>query len=75
MQSTQWQTLMQDFWENVSRYPRYFITIILGVFLNFLAPLVPLMKRPVTAIALIGILLGSLAFVTLTLRAMLGLSV
>lgn len=66
---------MQDFWENISRYPRYFITIILGVFLNFLAPLVPLMKRPVTAIALIGLLLGSLAFVTFTLRAMLGLPV
>ena len=66
---------MQDFWNNISRYPRFMVTIILGVFWNFLEPLMPLLKRPVTAIALVGIFLGGLTFITLTLRAMLGLSV
>lgn len=66
--------MFDGFWENISRYPRYFITIILGVFLNAFAPLAPLFKRPVTAIALIGLLVGLLVFTSLTLRAMLGLS-
>lgn len=65
---------MQDFWENVSRYPRYFITISLGIFFALFERLRPLLSRPVTAIALIGLLLGGFAFITLTLRAMLGLS-
>lgn len=66
---------MQDFLNNVSRYPRFLVAIVLGVFWNFLEPLMPLFKRPVTAIALVGIFLGGLTFITLTLRAMLGLSV
>ncbi|MBH8574738.1 DUF751 family protein [Nostocaceae cyanobacterium CENA369] len=66
--------MFDGFWDNISRYPRYFITVLLGVFLNTIAPLVPLFKRPVTLIALLGFFAGALVFVTLTLRAMLGLS-
>lgn len=66
---------MNDFWNNISRYPRFFVTIILGVLFNAVEPLIPLMKRPATAIALIGVLLASLTFVGFTLRAMLGLDV
>ncbi|MBD2676176.1 MULTISPECIES: DUF751 family protein [Nostoc] len=66
--------MFDGFWDNVFRYPRYFITVLLGVFLNTFAPLVPLLKRPITLIALLGLFLSSLVFVTLTLRAMLGLS-
>lgn len=65
---------MEGFWTNISRYPRYFVTIILGVFLNAIAPLTPLLKRPSTAIALIGVLVSALIFIAFTLRAMLGLS-
>ncbi|MBW4601897.1 hypothetical protein DSM106972_000570 [Dulcicalothrix desertica PCC 7102] len=66
--------MFDGFWENISRYPRYFITTLLGVLLNLFAPMAPLLKRPVTVIALIGILVSSLVFVSLTLRAMLGLT-
>ncbi len=66
--------MFDGFWENISRYPRYFITTLLGVVLNVFAPLAPLLKRPVTLIAIIGILVSSFVFVSLTLRAMLGLS-
>lgn len=66
---------MQDFWNNISRYPRFLITIVLGVFWSLIEPLVPLTNRPITAIALIGIVIGGLAFISLTLRAMLGLSI
>lgn len=66
--------MFDGFWENVSRYPRYFVTIILGIFVNTFGWLTPLFKNPVTAIALSGLLVGLLIFVSLTLRAMLGLS-
>jgi membrane protein insertase Oxa1/YidC/SpoIIIJ len=64
---------MQDFFKNVSRYPRYFITFTLGVFYSALQPLLPLFQRPTTAIALIGAVLAGCLFLTFTLRAMLGL--
>ena len=65
---------MRDFLVNVSRYPTYFISIGLGVFLNAVRPLVPLFKKPTTAIALTGIFIAGFVFLSLTLRAMLGLS-
>jgi hypothetical protein len=65
--------MMQDLWNTVSKYPRFVLGVILGVILNVLAPFAPLFKRPATAIATIGFLLGGLAFISFTLRAMLGL--
>lgn len=66
---------MQDFLDNVLRYPRYLIALIVGVFWNFIEPLIPFLKRPTTAVALIGILVSSFIFLSFTMRAMLGLSV
>ncbi len=64
---------MQNFWNTVSKYPIFVAGVILGVFANGLKPLVPLMKNPVTAIALVGFFVGTLVFVGFTLQAMLGL--
>jgi uncharacterized membrane protein YvlD (DUF360 family) len=66
--------MFDGFWDNVFRYPRYLVTIVLGLLLNTFEPLMPLLKRPITLIALIGLFVGSVFFMTLTLRAMLGLS-
>lgn len=65
---------MQEFFQNVSRYPRYFITFTLGIFFFLFERLRPLLSNPVTAIALIGMFVAGFAFITFTLRAMLGLS-
>jgi Protein of unknown function (DUF751) len=65
---------MQEFFNNVSRYPRYFITFTLGIFFFLFERLRPLLSRPITAIALIGIFISGFLFITFTLRAMLGLS-
>jgi hypothetical protein len=65
---------MQEFFQNVSRYPRYLISFSLGIFFNAIEPLMPLLKRPTTAIALVGIVISIFVFLTFTLRAMLGLS-
>ncbi len=63
---------MGDFFENVARYPRYLISLILGIFIACFDSLKPLFKNPVTAIALVGMLVGGMAFLVFTLRAMLG---
>jgi hypothetical protein len=65
---------MQEFFQNISRYPRYFITFTLGIFFFLFERLRPLLSRPVTAIALIGIFVAGFAFISFTLRAMLGMS-
>ncbi|MEM6424779.1 MAG: DUF751 family protein [Cyanobacteria bacterium P01_H01_bin.119] len=64
---------MQEFFENVFRYPRYLISFSLGILLNAIEPLMPLLRRPTTAIALVGSVVAGFVFLTFTLRAMLGL--
>lgn len=65
---------MKEFLDNLLRYPRYLIAIILGIFVAFLQRFKPLFKNPVTAVATVGIFVGAFAFLAFTLRAMLGLS-
>jgi hypothetical protein len=65
---------MDGFWENVSRYPRYMVSLILGVFFFAYEQIKPLFKNPATSVALLGLLIGGFAFIYFTLRAMLGLT-
>lgn len=65
---------MEEFLNNVSRYPRYFITFTLGVLLTAISPLLPMFKRPSTAIATVAMLIAFFVFLSFTLRAMLGLN-
>ena len=37
---------MNDFWTNISRYPRFFISSLIGLILVILAPLKNLFKIP-----------------------------
>ena len=37
---------MNDFWNNISRYPRFFISSLIGLILVILAPLKNLFKIP-----------------------------
>jgi hypothetical protein len=64
---------MGDLWGTVSKYPRFLIGVTLGVLLNVFAPLAPLFKRPITAIALTGFFGAAVALLIFTLRAMLDL--
>ena len=64
---------MQEFFTNVSRYPRYLISISLGVLYTLISPLLPLFKRPSTAIAAVTLVVAAFMFITFTLKAMLGL--
>ena len=61
---------MGEFFSNVSRYPKYLITIVLGVFTAAIAPLDKRGNNPITAIALIGALLSALLTIIFLLKAM-----
>ena len=61
---------MGEFFSNVARYPKYLITIILGVFTAVLEPLVRRSSNPITAVALISALISGLITLSFILRAM-----
>lgn len=63
---------MKDFFVNVLRYPRYFITFLLGIFYSVYQWVRPMVRNQVAAWALLGFGVSTLAFLSLTLRAMLG---
>jgi len=66
---------MDGFWENVTRYPRYMVSLILGIFFFLWEQIKPFFKNPVTATAIFGLLIGGFSFLYFTLKAMLGLNV
>ncbi len=61
---------MGEFFSNVSRYPKYLITIVLGVFTAAISPLIKRGSNPITAIALIGALFSGLITILFLLKAM-----
>ena len=61
---------MGEFFSNVSRYPKYLITIVLGVFTAAISPLIKRGSNPITAIALIAALLSGLMTIIFLLKAM-----
>ncbi len=61
---------MGEFFSNVSRYPKYLITIVLGVFTAAITPLIKRGSNPITAIALLGALLSGLMTIAFLLKAM-----
>lgn len=64
---------MEEFLRNVSRYPKFLISFSLGVILTLLSPLTGVLNNRTSAVAVVALFVSALAFVALTLRAMLGL--
>ena len=64
---------MNNFWENVFRYPRFFISSLIGLILVIISPLKNLLKVPKSRFILILVLLGFLTLLYLTIKAMVGL--
>lgn len=65
---------MQEFFDNVSRYPRYLISFSLGIFFNAIEPLLPLLKNPFTAIALVSAVIAAFIGLVFTMQGMLGIA-
>ncbi|MDX2256641.1 MAG: DUF751 family protein [Pseudanabaenaceae cyanobacterium bins.39] len=66
---------MKSFIQNLLRYPKFLALIIGGVLSVVIAPIIPLLKQPVTAIAMITAIVSGFIGVSLVLRAMLGLDI
>lgn len=64
----------QEFWGNVARYGRYFITVMLGTGYVMLRPIAGAFKNPLSAILAIAAVAGSVIGVKITLEAMLGVA-
>ena len=64
---------MNDFWNNISRYPRFFISSMAGLILVILAPLKNLLKVPKLRIFAILFFVLFITLLTITLRSMVGL--
>ena len=61
---------MGEFFSNVSRYPKYLITIVLGVFTAAISPLIKRGSNPITAVALVVALLSGLLTIVFLLKSM-----
>ena len=61
---------MGEFFSNVSRYPKYLITIVLGIFTSVISPLIKRGSNPITAIALVGAFFSGLMTILFLLKAM-----
>ena len=64
----------EEFWGNVVRYGRYFITVMLGTGYVMLRPLVGMFKNPLTGILAVALVSGAIYGTKITVDAMLGLS-
>jgi len=64
---------MNDFWDNISRYPRFFISSLAGLILIILTPLKNLLKVPkLRTLLIISIVVFGLLLI-LILRGMTGI--
>ena len=64
---------MSDFWNNISRYPRFFISSMVGLILVILAPLKNLLKVPKLRIILIVSVIIFFTLLYFVLRGMTGI--
>lgn len=63
---------MNDFWKNIVRYPRFFISSLFGLILVILTPVRNLVKVPKLKIFIVSGLLIVTALLYITLTKMLG---
>jgi hypothetical protein len=64
---------MPEFWENVFRFPRFFISSMIGLIFIIVGPFLNLLRRPQTTVIFVFITVSCLIFISLTLKAMLNL--
>lgn len=65
--------LVEEFWDNVTRYVAYFFTVVSGGAYSILKPLADLLRSPVTALFTVIFIAGVGYLTYLTVSAMLGL--
>ncbi|KAJ0967805.1 hypothetical protein J5N97_024722 [Dioscorea zingiberensis] len=66
--------IVEEFWDNMRRYGLYVLTVSTGAIYTILLPIVELLKNPISALILVGVLVGGFYLVSLVLGAMTGIS-
>ncbi|MFY8248262.1 MAG: DUF751 domain-containing protein [Gloeomargaritales cyanobacterium] len=64
---------MPTFWENVLRFPRFFISSVIGLLLIIFGPALNLLRKPQTAVVFLFAFGSLIVFIGSTLKAMLSL--
>lgn len=64
----------EDFWGNVARYGRYFVTVMLGTGYVMVKPLLNAFKNPVSGVLAVSAIVALVFGIKVTLELMLGLS-
>ena len=64
---------MKDFWKNISRYPRFFLSSVIGLILIIITPIRNLFKLPKLRIFVIFLITLAISVTVLILRRMTGL--
>jgi hypothetical protein len=64
---------MSNFWNNISRYPRFFISSMVGLILVILAPIKNLLKVPKLRILISVVFVGFMTLLYWILQTMTGL--
>nr|BDA97661.1 hypothetical protein [Cryptomonas tetrapyrenoidosa] len=64
---------MSDFWDNLLRFPRFFISSTLGLILTIIGPFFNLLKSPKNTVILVMLIISLCTFILLTLKAMLNI--
>ena len=62
---------MNNFWENIARYPRFFISPMLGLLLILISPFQKLLRTTVGKIIFGVLVIGIGCFISITLKNML----
>jgi hypothetical protein len=65
---------MPDFWDNVFRFPRFFVSSVIGLILTILGPFLNLLNRPKTTVVFVIVSIIGIGFLTITLKLMLGIT-
>ena len=63
---------MNNFWNNISRYPRFFISSMMGLILIILTPLKNLFKIPKLRFFVIVFFIGFIILIYFVIQNMLG---
>ena len=62
---------MNNFWENIARYPRFFISAMLGLLLILISPFQKLLRTTAGKIIFGVLIIGIGCFISITLKNML----
>nr|YP_010277059.1 Ycf33 [Thalassionema frauenfeldii]UHY40582.1 Ycf33 [Thalassionema frauenfeldii]UHY40971.1 Ycf33 [Thalassionema frauenfeldii] len=63
---------MKDFWKNISRYPRFFLSSVIGLILIIITPIRNLFKLPKLRIFVIFLIILVISTTVLIIRKMTG---